>query len=95
MAVPVVKPRQAGERAASKASTGKPPARRCVRVAEGNYSDRHGLAATVKVNGVQREVRFPPDTPLRTIRAKRDELRASLRTIPAGSVTRVRLELMH
>ena len=60
------------------------PARRRVRVAEGIYKDRHGLAATVKVNGVQREVRFPPDTPLRTIRAKRDELRAGLRTLPAG-----------
>ena len=60
------------------------PARRRVRVAEGIYKDRHGLAATVKVNGVQREVRFPPGTPLRTIRAKRDELRAGLRTLPAG-----------
>ena len=60
------------------------PARRRVRVAEGIYRDRHGLAATVKVNGVQREVRFPPGTPLRTIRARRDELRASLRTLPAG-----------
>ncbi len=84
MAVPVAKPRQAGGRGASKASAGKPPARRRVRVAEGIYRDRHGLAATVKVNGVQREVRFPPGTPLRTIRAKRDELRASLRTLPAG-----------
>ena len=55
-----------------------------MRVAEGIYRDRHGLAATVKVNGVQREVRFPPGTPLKTIRAKRDELRASLRTLPAG-----------
>ncbi len=84
MAVPVGKPRQDGERGASKTGAGKPPARRRVRVAEGIYRDRHGLAATVKVNGVQREVRFPPGTPLRTIRAKRDELRASLRTLPAG-----------
>ena len=61
-----------------------PPARRRVRVAEGVYKDRHGLAATVKVNGVQRELRFPPGTPLKTIRARRDELRASLRTLPAG-----------
>ena len=45
------------------------PARRRVRVAEGIYRDRHGLAATVKVNGVQRELRFPPGTPLKTIRA--------------------------
>lgn len=79
MAAPVAKPRQAGERRA-----GKPAARRRVRVAEGIYRDRHGLATTVKVNGVQREVRFPPGTPLNTIRAKRDELRASLRTLPAA-----------
>ena len=79
MAAPVAKLRQAGERRA-----GKPAARRRVRVAEGIYRDRHGLATTVKVNGVQREVRFPPGTPLNTIRAKRDELRASLRTLPAA-----------
>ena len=53
--------------------------RRRIRVAEGIYKDRHGLAATVKVNGVQREIRFPPGTPLRAIRARRDELRVSLR----------------
>ena len=47
------------------------PSRRRVRVAEGIYKDRHGLAATVKVNGVQREIRFPPGTPLKTIRARR------------------------
>ena len=62
-----------------------PPSRRRVRVAEGIYRDRHGLAATVKVNGVQREIRFPAGTPLKTIRARRDELRASLRTLPAGA----------
>ncbi len=67
-----------------KAKTPGQPARRRVRVAEGIYKDRHGLAATVKVNGIQREVRFPPGTPLKTIRARRDELRASLRTLPAG-----------
>ena len=61
------------------------PSRRRVRVAEGIYKDRHGLAATVKVNGVQREIRFPPGTPLKTIRARRDVLRASLRTLPAGA----------
>ena len=53
-------------------------------MAEGIYKDRHGLAATVKVRGVQREVPFPPGTPLKTIRARRDELRASLRTLPVG-----------
>ena len=61
------------------------PSRRRVRVAKGIYKDRHGLAATVKVNSVQREIRFPPGTPLKTIRARRDELRASLRTLPAGA----------
>ena len=55
------------------------------RVAPGIYKDRWGLATTVKVNGVQREVRFPPGTSLKTIRARRDELRASLRTLPRGT----------
>ena len=68
-----------------KADPTRPPSRRRVRVADGIYKDRHGLAATVKVNGVQREIRFPPGTPLKTIRARRDELRASLRTLPAGA----------
>lgn len=77
-------PTASDTRTALKAGSAKPPARRRVRVAEGIYKDRHGLAATVKVNGVQREVRFPPGTPLKTIRARRDELRASLRTLPAG-----------
>ncbi len=72
------------KRRTSKANAAKPPARRRVRVAEGIYKDRHGLAATVKVNGIQREIRFPAGTPLKTIRAKRDELRASLRTVPSG-----------
>ena len=58
--------------------------RRRTRVAEGVYKDRWGLACTVKVGGVQRELRFPPDTPLRTIRAHRDALRVSLRTLPQG-----------
>ena len=35
------------------------------------------------MNGVQREIRFPPGTPLKTIRARCDELRASLRTLRA------------
>ena len=60
------------------------PARRRVRVAVGIYKDRHGLAATVKVKGIQREIRFPAGTPLKAIRARRDELRASLRTLPDG-----------
>ena len=56
------------------------PSRRRVRVAKGIYKDRHGLATTVKVNGVQRELRSTPGTPLKTIQARRDALRASLRT---------------
>ncbi len=79
--------RRAAQSATSRKPKGKTagqPARRRVRVAEGIYKDRHGLAATVKVNGIQREVRFPPGTPLKSIRAQRDELRASLRTLPAG-----------
>ena len=56
----------------------QPPARRRTRVAEGIYKDRWGFAATVKVGGVQRELRFPKSTPLKTIRARRDELRAKL-----------------
>ena len=55
------------------------------RVAPGIYKDRWGFATTVKVNGVQREVRFPPGTSLKTIRARRDELRASLRTLPPAA----------
>ena len=57
---------------------------RRTRVAEGVYKDDYGLAATVKVQGVQREKRFPADTPLKTIRAWRDQTRASLRTQPVG-----------
>ena len=81
--------RSAGGRNAAAGSTGERPARapsrRRVRVAEGIYRDRHGLAATGKVNGIQREVRFPAGTSIKTIRARRDELRASLRTLPAGA----------
>ena len=61
------------------------PTRRRTRVAEGIYKDTYGLATTVKVHGVQREIRFPPGTSLKTIRARRDELRASLRTLPHGA----------
>ena len=62
----------------------QPPARRRTRVAVGVYKDRWGFATTVKVGGVQRELRFPKGTPLKTIRARRDELRAKLRTLPHG-----------
>ena len=87
-APPTPRPKRRAARSAtsrkSAAKTGGQPARRRLRVAEGIYKDRHGLAATVKVNGIQRELRFPAGTPLKTIRARRDELRASLRTLPAG-----------
>ena len=58
--------------------------RRC-RIAKGIYRDRHGLAATVKVNGVQRERRFERETPVMTMRAWQDEARASLRTLPKAA----------
>ena len=86
-ATSVPRPKRRAARSATsrkpKRKAGSQPARRRLRVAEGIYRDRHGLA-TVKVNGVQRELRFPAGTPLKTIRARRDELRASLRTLPAG-----------
>ena len=63
----------------------RPTSRRRVRVAEGIYKDRHGLAATVKVNGIQREIRFPTGTSLKTIRRRRDELRVSLRALTPGA----------
>ena len=69
-----------------RATQGEASSGRCrVRISEGIYKDRHGLAATVKVNGLQREARFSADTPLKTIRVWRDEMRASLRTLPAGA----------
>ena len=75
-------PGRGGESSRSEAA--RISSRRRIRVAEGIYKDRHGLAATIKVNGVQREIRFPPGTSLKTIRAWRGELRASLRTLPVG-----------
>ena len=72
----------AAGRRSSKANNTRPPSRH--RVAEGIYKNRHGLTATVKVNGIQHEVHFPAGRPLKTIRARRDELRGSLRTLPDG-----------
>ena len=60
-------------------------AKKRIRVSEGVYRDRWGLAATVKVNGMQRERRFPRGTPLRTIQAWRDRMRGNLRTLPKGA----------
>lgn len=52
------------------------------RVAKGLYRDGSGLAAVVHANGYRRELRFPATTPLRTVRAAADELRAQLRKLP-------------
>ena len=59
--------------------------RKRVRVSEGVYRDQYGLAATVKVNGIQREKRYPRDTGLRTIQAWRAETRGSLVTLPKAA----------
>jgi len=59
--------------------------RKRVRVSKGVYKDRYGLAATVKVNGMQRERRFPRETSIRAIQAWRDETRSSLRRLPKGA----------
>ena len=63
----------------------KGPRRRRTRVAEGIYKDQYGLATTVKVNGIQREMRFPAGTSLKAIRKERDELKASLRRQPPAT----------
>ena len=55
------------------------------RVAKGVYSDRYGWAATVKVDGRQRERRFPRNTPVKTIRRWQDETPAALRTLPRNA----------
>ena len=60
-------------------------AKKRVRISKGVYRDRYGLAATVKVNGIQREHGFPRGTPIRTIQAWRDETRSSLRRLPKGA----------
>ena len=75
---PTQPPTTNGERLASQQ-------RRRVRVAPGIYKDRWGFSATVKVNGIQREIRFEPGTSLKTIRARRDDMRASLRALPPGA----------
>ena len=54
------------------------------RVATGLYRDGSGLAAVVHANGYRRELRFPATTPIRTVRAAADELRAQLRKLPTS-----------
>jgi integrase len=51
---------------------------RRTRIAEGIYQDRYGLAATVKLRGVQREQRFPLGTDLDRIQSWRIQTRALL-----------------
>lgn len=50
------------------------------RIAEGIYRDDYGFAATVKLAGVQREKRFPPDTTLEIMKSWRVQTRAELDT---------------
>lgn len=52
--------------------------RRRTRIAEGVYTDQYGLSAVVKCGGVQREKRFPPDTPLDELKSWRIQTRAEL-----------------
>ena len=72
-----------------------PQTRRRTRLAAGIYKDRWGLSATVKVNGIQREIRFDPGTPLKPIRARRDELGPSLRTLPRAPRQTLALRTHH
>ncbi|HXG54772.1 MAG TPA: tyrosine-type recombinase/integrase [Vicinamibacterales bacterium] len=57
-----------------------------VRIAPGIYRDAYGLAATVKVGGIQREKRFPHDASIKTIKAWQGETRVALRKLaPQGA----------
>lgn len=75
----------AAKRKAGKSRPSQKGARTRRRVAKGIYSDRYGWAATVKVEGRQRERRFPRNTPVKTIRRWQDETRAALRTLPRAA----------
>ena len=44
-------------------------------------AESSGLAAVIHANGYRRELRFPTATPVKTIRAAADELRAQLRKL--------------
>ena len=61
------------------------------RIARGVYRDQWGVSATVKVDGTQREKRFPIGTTLRKIRDWQGEMRVALRAAvrrrPRGSFT--------
>lgn len=60
----------------SSATTGSEPRR--TRIAEGIYTDAHGLAATVKVGRIQREKRFPRGTSIREMQRWRESTRLEL-----------------
>ena len=53
--------------------------RKRTRIGRGVYRDQWGISATVKVEGTQREKRFPIGRSLKTIHAWQDVIRASLR----------------
>jgi len=63
-----------------------------VRLATGIYRDGSGIAATVKVgsgaHAVQREKRYPPDTPLKTIQTWQRDTAAALNPGAGGRVKR-------
>ena len=66
----------------------KPPhkaARTRRKLAKGIYKDKYGVAATVKVDNIQRERRFARGTAIKTMRTWQDTTRASLRSMPKGA----------
>lgn len=50
-----------------------------IRIGEGIYRDNYGIAAVVTVDRVPKEIRFPPDTPIKTIRRKMETQRRKMR----------------
>lgn len=66
--------------------------KRRTRIARGVYQDTYGLAAVVKVRGIQRERRFPIGTDLRIVESwqaqKRDELQETTPQLPRHSIAR-------
>ena len=50
------------------------------RISRGVYRDRWGFSASVYAGGRRAEKRFPPGTPLKDVKAWRDDIRVSLRT---------------
>lgn len=58
---------------------------RRTRIDVGIYRDEWGIAATVKVNGVQREKRYPLDASRKDIKAWQGDTRAALRKLYPGA----------